>query len=60
MIYQLPVFLKQRFGEIEGKIPYVTGLIKKISYNNKISLTEGKYFTTSLVDKLRTKIFDRN
>ena len=30
-----------------NKIPEVSGLIKKIDYDNKISDADGKYFTTS-------------
>ena len=35
-----------------NKIPEVSGLIKKIDYDNKISDADGKYFTTSNYEKI--------
>ena len=44
--------LNTKIGEVENKIPNVSGLLKKkpkktIDYDAKISEIEGKYFTTA-------------
>ena len=44
-----------KIGEVENKIPDVSGLVKKTYYNAKISDTETRYFTTSDYNNLRVK-----
>ena len=35
--------LNKKIGEIENKIPDISGLVKKTDYDTKISKVEGKY-----------------
>ena len=43
--------LNKRIGEVESKIPDISGLVKKTDYNAKISDIETKYFTNSDYNK---------
>ena len=42
-----PTVLNTIIGEVQNKISDVSGLVKKIDYNAKISDLEAKYFITS-------------
>ena len=50
--------LNTEIGEVESKIPDVSGLVKKTDYDAKISDIEKKYFTTSDYKKLTKEILD--
>ena len=50
--------LNTKVGEVDNKIPDVSGLVKKTGYNAKILDTEGKYFSTSDYNKFAGQILD--
>ena len=50
--------LNTKIGEVEEKIPIVSGLVKKTNYDAKILDTEEKYFTTSGYNKFTSDILD--
>ena len=51
--------LKTKTGEVESKIPDVSGLVKKTDNNAKLSDTEGKYLTTCDCNKFVSKRINR-
>ena len=48
--------LNTKTGEVENKIPDVSGLVKKKDYDAKISDIEKKYFTNSDHNKFTKEI----
>ena len=46
------------FNAVETKIPGVSNLVKKTSYDATISGIQAKYFTTSNYNKFTGEIFD--
>ena len=50
--------LNTKIGEVDKKIPIVSGLVKKTNYGAKILDIEGKYFTTSGYNKFASDILD--
>ena len=50
--------LDTNIGEVEIKIPDVSGLVKKTNYDARISDIEKKYLTTSDNNRFTSGIFD--
>ena len=50
--------LDTNIGEVEIKIPDVSGLVKKTNYNARISDIEKKYLTTSDNNRFTSGILD--
>ena len=52
------VLNKKKIGNVEIKIPNVSGLVKKTDYDAEISGIQKKYFTTSDYNKFTKEILD--
>ena len=52
------VLNKKKIGNVEIKIPNVSGLVKKTDYVAEISGIQKKYFTTSDYNKFTKEILD--
>ena len=50
--------LNTKIGEVENKIPDVSGLVKKTDYDAKIKDIEGTYFSTVNYNRFASEIFD--
>ena len=51
-------FLNPKFAEVDNKTRDVSGLVKKIDYDAKISDIQKKYFTTADYNKLTSETLD--
>ena len=49
-----------KIGEVENKIPDISGLIKEVNYNAKITDIEANYFTISDYSKFTSEILETN
>ena len=50
--------LNTKIGEVENKIPDVSGLVRKTDYDAKIKDIEGTYFSTVDYNRFASEIFD--
>ena len=50
--------LNTKIGEVDSKIPGVSGLVRKTDYNTKIPDIKAKYFTISDYNKFTEEILD--
>ena len=50
--------LNTKIGEVENKIPDVSGLVRKTDYDAKIKDIEGTYFSTVNYNRFASEIFD--
>ena len=50
--------LNTKIGEVENKIPGVSGLVRKTDYDAKIKDIEGTYFSTVDYNRFASEIFD--
>ena len=51
---------RPKIGEVENKIPDISGLIKEVNYNAKITDIEANYFTISDYSKFTGEILETN